>query len=60
MKEVDKWSVAPEVITVTARQGSPWKAPVSSTARRGGGCEGGCQGPEGEGLGETGGFPGRR
>lgn len=36
VKEVDKWSVAPEVITLTARQGSPWKAPVSSTARRGG------------------------
>ena len=37
VKEADKWSVAPEVITVTARQDSPWKAPVSSTARRVGG-----------------------
>lgn len=37
VKEIDKWSVAPEAVTFTARQGPPWKQPVGSAVRRGGG-----------------------
>ena len=37
VKEIDEWSVAPEAVTSTARQGPPWKQPVGSAVRRGGG-----------------------